>query len=667
MGFRLNSKSVRRKQTPAIPWRLHLLVGFVGVIVIGIVTYGFYIGERLNSLDDPLLEAVMEIQSQAESADIWFREVIRGNLTADFKTIWQPLGQAVWYLQATVQDGRTVGRFFSPLEDKETRELISRIQQKLQTLEKITASTDGAANGPDSVARLRLQYEGAIADFLDQVGRLKNRLLNIKAKNLRHFRYLHLVLIVTCVALFFAIAFAFQFFVRRKTKDYLALQQAKLKLEIENAERLKAETELKNTHQGLEKRVLQRTVELSRTNERLRAENDERRRVENQLQQSKSMLQDIFDGIPDSLILVDNHMNLKMINKSATVFYRVERPEDIIGKQCIQATCGSTSCEGCRIPEAVRNGHEIMFERKGFMSPDRIEQVTVYPLNSAKGAVRNAIIRVNDITKARLFERQLIQSEKMASLGILVPSIAHEINNPNSFISFNIPILRDYIEAILPIVDRFAPTDPAQEFCRMPYKAFRKDIFRLMDNVENGAERISSFVANLREFARRDGDQLRKYVDFKSVIEKVLAICGKELKKSVKSVELNVPSDLPEIHTAPYAMEQILINLLMNAAQAADKENSYVKLVVSLGSTWREHLIIDVIDNGCGIDEKSKDRLFDPFYTTKLPGDGTGLGLYVCHNLIQGMGGRIEVQSEAGTGSRFTVVLPNKDNRKKQR
>ena len=152
---------------------------------------------------------------------------------------------------------------------------------------------------------------------------------------------------------------------------------------------------------------------------------------------------------------------------------------------------------------------------------------------------------------------------------------------------------------------------------------------------------------------------LRKYVDLKSVVEKVIAICGKKLKRSIKSIEMNISRDLPQIYTAPHAMEQVLINLLMNAAQAADKEDSRVILNISIGNAPREHLIVEIIDNGCGIDEKSKDRLFDPFYTTRLPSGGTGLGLYVCHNLIKGLGGRIEVESEPGAGSKFTVILPD--------
>ena len=661
MTFKQDSKSNRKPKFPAIPWRMHLLVGIVGLIVIGIVVYGFYIGERLTALDEPLIDAVMEIQLEAEASDLWFREVIQGNLVADPRTIWQPLEQSVWYLHAILQDSKIRKKFYSPLKDEDTHELIEDVQKKFAVLKKVaelivaTAETHGSAKG------LRLRYDEAIRKFLDQVEQLEGRLLFIKAKNIQHFRYLHLILIVTSVVLLFSISLAFQFFVRRRKRDYQALEDTKQRLEIENAERLKAETELKKAHQELEEKVLRRTAELSLANEKLTAEIAERNRAEEQLQLSKSMLQGVFDGIPDSLILIDRHMSLKMINKSAAAYYNVEKLQDVLGKRCYRVAGDAAFCKGCRIPEAVTSGCTISFERKGFMNPERIEQVTLYPLEGNGDSCGDAIIRVIDVTETKLFERQLIQSEKMASLGIMVASVAHEINNPNNFVSFNIPILKDYIEEMVPIIDKFATGCPELEFCHMPYREFREDIFRLMDNIKNGSDRISTFVANLREFSQSDADRFKKYVDLKSVVEKVIAICGKNLKRSIKSIQMNIPPDLPQIYTAPHAMEQVLLNLLMNAAQAADKEDSRVILNISIGNAPREHLIVEIIDNGCGIDERSKDRLFDPFYTTRLASGGTGLGLYVCHNLVKGLEGRIEVESEPGAGSKFTVILPEID------
>jgi signal transduction histidine kinase len=138
-------------------------------------------------------------------------------------------------------------------------------------------------------------------------------------------------------------------------------------------------------------------------------------------------------------------------------------------------------------------------------------------------------------------------------------------------------------------------------------------------------------------------------------------MCRNKVKRSVKSFELDIPENLPTVFTEPFALEQILINLLINAVQSLDKHDTWVRLSVSIsnGSDGRqEEVAISVSDNGCGLDENARGQLFDPFFTTKPPGEGTGLGLYVSRNLIEGLGGRILVDSEVGVGSKFTVILP---------
>jgi signal transduction histidine kinase len=125
----------------------------------------------------------------------------------------------------------------------------------------------------------------------------------------------------------------------------------------------------------------------------------------------------------------------------------------------------------------------------------------------------------------------------------------------------------------------------------------------------------------------------------------------------VKSFEIDIPENLPQIFTDPEALEQILINLLINAAQAADKEDSWIKLRIALGNTRRERWIIEVNDNGCGMDVQTREKIFDVFFTTKTLGKGMGLGLYVCQTLVEGLGGQISVESEQGKGSAFRLVL----------
>ncbi|MBE9545096.1 MAG: PAS domain-containing protein, partial [Proteobacteria bacterium] len=412
-----------------------------------------------------------------------------------------------------------------------------------------------------------------------------------------------------------------------------------------------AEEALNRLNLELEERVKIRTSEL-------RQEIAERKNAEEEIQKNKTMLQAVFDGISDPLILVDKEMRIKMMNKMAVEYYNISDYKDSIGKKCHQAAGKSHLCRDCQIPALALKGQYKSFERQSFINPDSIEQVVVYPVKERTGDTGDAIIRISDITEAKRFERRLIESEKMASLGVLVSSIAHEINNPNNFVSFNIPILREYTTEIIPYLDKYAAEQPDFELCNMPYAEFRQDIFKLMNNIENGAHRISSFVANLRQYSQGGSIKAFSWLDLAVLIDKVLDIVQTEINKSVKIFKKSIAVNLPEIYSDGLAIEQILINLIMNAAQAVAGGNSRVELNVAPRDDLREGVVIEVSDNGCGMDDDTRLKIFNPFFTTKSAGGGTGLGLYVCHNLIQGLGGQIEVESTPGKGSTFRVILP---------
>jgi signal transduction histidine kinase len=201
----------------------------------------------------------------------------------------------------------------------------------------------------------------------------------------------------------------------------------------------------------------------------------------------------------------------------------------------------------------------------------------------------------------------------------------------------------------------------------MTYPEFRKDILKLVDNIEHGARRISTFVANLREFSQNNGNRQKVWLDLRLVADKVLSICRSQVKKRVRNFEMDIPADQPPVFVEEYSLEQILLNLIVNAAQAADKQDSFVKLAAYTGGNWHDHTILTVTDNGCGMDENTMGQIFDPFFTTKSAAEGTGLGLYVCHNLAQSLGGRIEVKSRLGEGSTFSLLLPGKERRRQAR
>jgi signal transduction histidine kinase len=193
----------------------------------------------------------------------------------------------------------------------------------------------------------------------------------------------------------------------------------------------------------------------------------------------------------------------------------------------------------------------------------------------------------------------------------------------------------------------------------MTYPEFRKDVFKLMDNIENGSRRINIAVSNLRGISRTKEKTKMDWIDVKELIEKSVSICRSKINRMVKSFEVDIPEGLPGIYTDSETIETVVINLLINAAQAIDKEDSWIRLNVTLDDSSQNYLIIEVSDNGCGLDEKIKNNIFDPFFTTKPPGEGTGLGLTLCHNSIEKLGGRIGVDSVPDKGSTFRVTLPN--------
>ena len=434
------------------------------------------------------------------------------------------------------------------------------------------------------------------------------------------------------------------------------------------AKQRKTEESLLGLQNELEKRVEERTKKLSESNELLNAEIAERVHAEASLRHSQKMLKEIFDGISEPLVLLDRDMRVKIMNNAAADYYGLSEDSVIFESKCHQMLRDSAApCQGCEVPTAISIGKGMQFERKGFMDPERLENVFLYPLNTGDGKNENLLLRISDITEQRLLEKQLIHNEKMAALGLLISSITHEINNPNNFISLNIPVLKNYITEMLPIFDIYYKDHPALEICNMSYTDFREDIFKLLENVEHGSDRIGTFVSNLKDFSQFKAKIKEEWIDLNLVTERAVSMCRAPLIKKVKTFKTNIPENLPQVWSDPFALEQILINLLVNAIQAAEHTDLRIELSVEVHSNWLHHIILEVKDNGCGMDEKTIQKIFNPFFTTKLSAKGTGLGLYVTHNLVASLRGRIEVESKLTKGSIFRVILPDKEQRRIKR
>ena len=430
----------------------------------------------------------------------------------------------------------------------------------------------------------------------------------------------------------------------------------------------RSEESLHLLYSELEQRVEDRTKKLSEANELLNSEIAERVHIEHRLKNNQKMLTAVFDGIQDPLLLVNTDFQIETMNKPATEYYGIKNVQTVYGKKCHELVSGNLDpCKGCEIPSASYSDQPTYVERQGIFDPRKTEKVVTYPILRENGQIDKILIRISDITERKKIESHLVQSAKMAAIGVLVSSAVHEINNPNSFISFNIPILRDYINELMPIIDVYADEHPGLEVFNMQYAEFRRDIFKLLDNVEHGSIRINDFVSNLKNFSRAQDEIKGEWTDLQSVIDRVLSITRVQLMQNVKSFIKKIPDNLPQIWSDPKALEQILINLLINASQSSENKDLTIELSAKVNSNWSNHTILEVIDNGPGMNDSDLKKIFDPFFTTKPKEKGTGIGLYVCRGLVERLNGRLEVESMPGKGSTFRVVLPDKDRRRKIR
>jgi signal transduction histidine kinase len=277
-------------------------------------------------------------------------------------------------------------------------------------------------------------------------------------------------------------------------------------------------------------------------------------------------------------------------------------------------------------------------------------------LNREKGSVETVLEICSDITTEEHMKRQLIQSYKLASLGKLVAGVAHEINNPNTFIRGNIKIISEAFENILPILDGQYEKNKDLKIARLNYQVFRESIPVLLDDMMGGANRIKKIVDGLRNFAKKDEGLLTDDVDINHLIQNNLRITSKEVRKRAR-LELNLDNTVPPFKGNIQKLEQVLMNMLTNAAQAMEREDGLIVIETGMDKTKNE-VIIKIIDNGKGMDEKTKKHIFDPFFTTKRDKGGTGLGLSISYGIIREHKGRIDVESQVGIGTTLSIRIP---------
>lgn len=256
----------------------------------------------------------------------------------------------------------------------------------------------------------------------------------------------------------------------------------------------------------------------------------------------------------------------------------------------------------------------------------------------------------------KIAERQLYQAEKLASVGQLAAGVAHEINNPIGFIRSNLSTARAYVEDISKLSGAVAGGDAAKiaaVWKKGDMDFLLEDFRELLEESIVGADRVSRIVADLKTFSSIEQGREER-IDLNESIRTVCNVAGNRIQQKAElTLEL---SELPLLPCQPGRINDLLLAMLLNAVQAVG-EHGVIRIATALEGN---QIRIDIADNGCGIPPEHLSRIYDPFFTTREVGAGTGLGLTVCRDIVRAHGGSIDVESRVGEGTTFTVRFPLK-------
>ncbi|MGD8971256.1 MAG: cache domain-containing protein, partial [Desulfobacterales bacterium] len=290
-------------------------------------------------------------------------------------------------------------------------------------------------------------------------------------------------------------------------------------------------------------------------------------------------------------------------------------------------------------------------------------EATLASLMDAGKMVR-VFITARDVTErkraesqARLHREQLFQADKMATLGTLVSGVAHEINNPVTFIMLNAPILQQAWQAVLPVLDDYHRDHGDFKVGRMDYSRLRERIPLLLANISDGAERVKTIVGELKDFVRQGPSEMVDHVEINPIVAKAVGLVGNLIKRSSHHFSAQYGPDIPGFKGNSQKIEQVVINLLVNACQALPDPERAIRLTTAYAASAGQ-VVIEVTDEGCGMPAEVLQRIRNPFFTTKRESGGTGLGLAIADRIVEDHGGSMRFTSTVNKGTTARVCLP---------
>jgi PAS domain S-box-containing protein len=431
----------------------------------------------------------------------------------------------------------------------------------------------------------------------------------------------------------------------------------------------KAKRDLQRAQRELEQGIVDRTNKLRTINNQLYDEIAKHEITEELLRETQDYLHSIINSMPSMLIGVTRQGTVTHWN-SATEHTTGIIARDALG-QSFQKVFKVLPIDIKDIENSIDNELPLAKEnmQQGMGNQATYSDVAIYPLLSSE--ITGAVIRIDDVTLRVRLENMMIQNEKMMSLGEMAAGMAHEINNPLSAIINSLQNLERRVS------DELEPNHTAAEELGISIEQLRaymakRDLFSFMESIRDAGERAANIVTNMLEFSRGN-TRKRTAVNINELIEHSLSLAYNTLEllpaqgddeRNADGIRVikDFAQGLPTVPCSTQEIQQVLLNLLRNAKQSFDHakltpgEQAQISLKTYL---HQDSICIEIKDNGAGMEQAVSRHIFEPFYTTKGVGEGTGLGLSVSYFIItEHHDGTIEVESESGKGSCFRIKLP---------
>jgi PAS domain S-box-containing protein len=370
-----------------------------------------------------------------------------------------------------------------------------------------------------------------------------------------------------------------------------------------------------------------------------------------------------FDTVTDLVAIIDRNHRIVQVNEAIARRFSISKDE-AVGKSCYELFHNKGSAgEECPCVQMLMDGkeHEAEFYEKRL---DSYFWVTVTPLRKKDGELFGCIHVARDITEwkrgeeeKKAIQAKLIQTNKMTSLGLLVSGMAHEVNNPNNSIKFTAHVLTKTWDGLLPVLDQYYREEGDFVVGGQSYSQMRETLPQLITGITESSRKIEGIIKNLRDFVHKGKSDMSMQVDINRIVSVSASILNSQIKMHTNHFKLDLLEGVPNVMGNSQQLEQVIINLIMNALQALpDKERS-----VRVESSFDEIKAVSVIkvsDEGEGMPEEVRNRLFEPFFSTKLARGGTGLGLAISNVIVKDHGGVLEFESEPGRGTTAIVRLP---------